>query len=72
MNGISLQFTTKGTAVLLLFFLLVSLMLNLTFLISESITFSGCSHFRNRDPIFSLFRSKSLSSLEHKLLMRKV
>ena len=44
--------------------------LNLTFLISESISFSGYSLFINRDLIFSLFQSKSLS-LDHNLLIRK-
>ena len=51
-------FTTKGTPFLLVFFLLVSLILNLTFLISECTRFSGYSLFTNHDLIFSLFSSK--------------
>ena len=63
--------TIKDTPFLLLFILFVSLMLSLTFLISESNSFSGYLLFTNHDLIFFLFRSKSLS-LEHNLLMHKV
>ena len=48
--------TGKGTPFLLLFFLADSVMLNLTFLISEFINFSGYSHIKNHSLIFSLFR----------------
>ena len=62
---------TTGTPFLLLFFSLVFLVLNLAFLISESISFSGFSLFTNHDLIFSLLCSKSVS-LDHNLLMHKV
>lgn len=62
---------TKGNLVLIKSFSLDSLMLNLTFIISESIRFLRYVHFTNKDHIFSFVRSKSLS-LEHSLLMCKV
>ena len=60
---------TKGNLVLFKSFSLVSLMFNLTFIISE--WFLGHVHFTNKDHILSFVRSKSLS-LEHSLLMCKV
>ena len=62
---------TKGTPFLFLSLLLASLILNLTFLISEFISFSGYFLITNHDLIFPLFRSKSLL-LEHNVLIRKV
>lgn len=63
--------TTKCTPFLLLFFWLLSLILNSFFLISESIGFLEYSFFTNHEPIFSLLYSNSLL-LENNLLMWKV
>ena len=72
-TSVSLYYTylPKRVKVYIYIFLLVPLVLNLAFLISESISFSGYSLFANHDLIFSLFCSKSVS-LDHNLLMRKL
>ena len=60
--------TTKGNPVSFKSFALVSLVLDVTFIISEYKSFLKYSFFTNEDHIFSLFHSKSLY-LELSLLM---